>query len=286
MFRNQYDHDVTVWSPQGRLFQLEYAMEAVKQGSATIGVKSKKYAVLVALKRAQNDLCDHQTKILAISKHCGLSMSGLTADGRSLTNFMRHECLNEEFVYNRNMELARLLAIVGDKMQTPTQIYGRRPYGVGLLIAGYDETGAHIYETCPSANYFDCRAMAIGARSQSARTFIEKNLDSFSSTSELGVDELVKLGLEGLRETLPSEQELNEKNVSIAVVGEDRDFTVYNDEDIKPWLSMLDSLKKKSRSTAAAEQPAAQESSSSTQAQAATDEQPPATGTTEQEMQE
>ena len=104
MFRNQYDHDVTVWSPQGRLFQLEYAMEAVKQGSATIGLKSKTHAVLIALKRAQNDLCDHQVKVLPISKHCGMAMSGLTADGRSLCNFMRQECLNEEFVYDRNME--------------------------------------------------------------------------------------------------------------------------------------------------------------------------------------
>ena len=62
MFRNQYDSDVCTWSPQGRLFQLEYATEAVKQGSATVGLKSKKFAIICALKRAQNDLCDHQTK--------------------------------------------------------------------------------------------------------------------------------------------------------------------------------------------------------------------------------
>jgi len=266
MFRNQYDHDVTVWSPQGRLFQLEYAMEAVKQGSATIGLKSNKYAVLVALKRAQNDLCDHQTKILSISKHCGIAMSGLTADGRSLTNFMRQECLNEEFVYERDMELGRLLALVGDKMQTPTQQYGRRPYGVGLLVAGYDSSGPHIYEACPSSNYYSCKAMAIGARSQSARTFIERNLDSFGVCSELGADDLVKKGLEALRETLPSEQELNEKNVSIAVVGEDLEFKVHDGEGVKRWLEMLDSLKKQPRTaqastsaTAAPAEPAATE---------------------------
>jgi len=270
MFRNQYDHDVTVWSPQGRLFQLEYAMEAVKQGSATIGLKSDKFAVLVALKRAQNDLCDHQIKILPISKHCGLAMSGLTADGRSLCNFMRQECLNEEFVYDRDMELGRLLAIVGDKMQTPTQCYGRRPYGVGLLVAGYDESGPHIYECCPSANYYDCRAMAIGARSQSARTYIERNLDSFGSDSTLSADDLCKKGLEALRETLPSEQELSEKNVTIAIVGEGRPFQVYDNESVKPWLDLLDSLKKQPRTA-----PAAQEASAST-TQAAEGENTPA----------
>lgn len=263
MFRNQYDHDVTVWSPQGRLFQLEYAMEAVKQGSATIGLKSNKFAVLVALKRAQNDLCDHQTKVLPISQHCGLAMSGLTADGRSLCNFMRQECLNEDFVYSRNMELGRLLAIVGDKMQSPTQTYGRRPYGVGLLVAGYDESGPHIYETCPSANYFDCKAMAIGARSQSARTYIEKNLDHFGKTSDLDIDDLVKRGLEALRETLPSEQELSEKNVSIGIVGENQPFQVYDNGDVKKWLDMLGSLKKNNRSTATAAAATTDASSSS-----------------------
>jgi len=271
MFRNQYDHDVTVWSPQGRLFQLEYAMEAVKQGSATIGLKSEDYAILVALKRAQNDLCDHQTKILSISKHCGIAMSGLTADGRSLSNFMRQECLNEEFVYERDMELGRLLALVGEKMQTPTQRYGRRPYGVGLLVAGYDQSGPHIYEACPSSNYYSCKAMAIGARSQSARTFIERNLDSFGDNSKLGVNDLVKKGLEALRETLPSEQELSEKNVSVAVVGTDREFKVFDGEEVKPFLDLLDSLKKQPRtaptesSTAVAE-PAATENNEVEQA--------------------
>merc|ERR1711887_308561 len=136
-------------------------------------------------------------------------MSGLTSDGRPLTNFMRQECMNEEFTYDRDLQLARMMALVGDRMQRPTQIAGRRPYGCGLLVAGYDESGPHIYETCPSSNYYDCKAMAIGARSQSARTYIEKNLDQFGKTSELGMDDLVKRGLEALRETLPSEQELN-----------------------------------------------------------------------------
>lgn len=106
--------------------------------------------------------------------------------------------------------------------------------------------------------------MAIGARSQSARTYIEKNLDHFGKTSELGMDDLVKRGLEALRETLPSEQELNEKNVSIGIVGEDHPFQVYDNADVKKWLEMMDSLKKAGRSSAAAA--ATTEASSSSQA--------------------
>ena len=124
MFRNQYDSSAATWSPQGRIHQIEYAMEAVKQGSATVGVKSNTHAVLVALKRAQNDLSAHQKKCLRIAPHCGMTMAGklsskpgsvsmdgpallykskiwkylkgLTADGRGLTNFMRTESLNHE----------------------------------------------------------------------------------------------------------------------------------------------------------------------------------------------
>ena len=76
MYRNQYDNDVTVWSPQGRLHQVEYAMEAVKQGSATIGLKNEDYAVLLALKRASSELSAHQKKIIPIDRHVGVSLAG------------------------------------------------------------------------------------------------------------------------------------------------------------------------------------------------------------------
>lgn len=83
-FRNQYDSDVTVWSPQGRLHQVEYAMEAVKLGSATVGLKNKQYAVLIALKRAVSELSAYQKKVIPIDEHIGISISGLTADARML----------------------------------------------------------------------------------------------------------------------------------------------------------------------------------------------------------
>ncbi|XP_078741680.1 proteasome subunit alpha type-1, partial [Lampetra fluviatilis] len=142
-FRNQYDNDVTVWSPQGRIHQIEYAMEAVKQGSATVGLKSKTHAVIVALKRAQSELAAHQKKILNVDNHVGISIAGLTADARLLCNFMRQECLNSRFVYDTALPISRLVTLIGNKTQVPTQRYGRRPYGVGLLIAGYDVRLAH-----------------------------------------------------------------------------------------------------------------------------------------------
>jgi 20S proteasome subunit alpha 6 len=137
-FRNQYDSDVTVWSPQGRLHQVEYAMEAVKLGSATVGLKNKDYAVLIALKRASSELSAHQKKILQIDDYVGMSIAGITADARILSRYMRQECLNYRFSYDDYYPVGRLISKLGNKMQVCTQRYDRRPYGVGLLVAGYD----------------------------------------------------------------------------------------------------------------------------------------------------
>ncbi|CAO2582914.1 Proteasome subunit alpha type-1 [Lemmus lemmus] len=253
-FRNQYDNDVTVWSPQGRIHQIEYAMEAVKQGSATVGLKSKTHAVLVALKRAQSELAAHQKKILHVDNHIGISIAGLTADARLLCNFMRQECLDSRFVFDRPLPVSRLVSLIGSKTQIPTQRYGRRPYGVGLLIAGYDDMGPHIFQTCPSANYFDCRAMSIGARSQSARTYLERHMSEFM---ECNLDELVKHGLRALRETLPAEQDLTTKNVSIGIVGKDLEFTIYDDDDVSPFLDGLEERpQRKAQPSQAADEPA------------------------------
>lgn len=97
-FRNQYDSDVTVWSPQGRLHQVEYAMEAVKQGSATVGLKNKTHAVLIALKRASSELSAYQEKIIPIDNHMGITLAGLTADARML-RFVSNASIEFEHLY-------------------------------------------------------------------------------------------------------------------------------------------------------------------------------------------
>ncbi|XP_047515872.1 proteasome subunit alpha type-1 isoform X2 [Pieris napi] len=237
MFRNQYDSDVTVWSPQGRLHQVEYAMEAVKLGSATVALKNKQFAVLIALKRAVSELSAYQKKIIPIDDHIGICMSGLTADARMLSRYMRTECLNYRYAHDAPMPVGRLIGMVGNKMQICTQRYDKRPLGVGLLVAGYDDQGPHIYQTCPSANYFDCRAMAIGARSQSARTYLEKHLTSFH---DCDLQDLVAHGLRALRDTLPNEVDLNTKNVSIAIVGPKTVLRVADEAELSRFLALVE----------------------------------------------
>lgn len=250
MFRNQYDSDVTVWSPQGRLHQVEYAMEAVNLGSATVALKNKSHALLVALKRASSELSAYQKKIIPIDKHIGITISGLTADARMLSRYMRTECLNYKYSHDTLLPVNRLISQLGNKMQVCTQRYDRRPYGVGLLVAGYDENGPHIYQTCPSANFYDCKAMAIGARSQSARTYLEKHIDEFASAS---IEELIKHGLRALRDTLPPEVDLTTKNVSIARVGKGEEFKILDEADTATFLTMIEGEERRGVSAPAPE---------------------------------
>lgn len=259
MFKNPYDNDVTTWSPQGRLYQLEYAMEAVKQGSATIGLQNKRdYAVLAALKRSTSELSAHQKKIIPIDQHVGMSIAGLTADARILARYLRNECMNERYAHEQAFPVNRLIGNLELRMQLSTQRYDRRPYGVGVLVAGYDRNGPHIYQVEASAMSSDCCAMAIGARSQSARTYLEKNVQSFPDCDR---NQLIRHSLLALRECLPNDVELSTKNVSLAIVGKNAPFATYDDEDVNQFLQLLQPNERKGRgsgqSGAQAQQPPA-----------------------------
>jgi 20S proteasome subunit alpha 6 len=239
MFRNQYDSDVTVWSPQGRLHQVDYAVEAMKQGSATVGIKSNTHVVLVALKRAANELCSHQKKIYELDDHCGLSIAGLLSDGRILARFLQTECSSWRWDFKENVPIQVLNSHLALKLQANTQYYGRRPFGVGLVIAGYDRNGAHIVQSDPSGEVVEVLATSIGARSQSARTYLEKHLDQFKTAT---LDQLIEHALLALRDTLPQEDNLSKKNTSISIVGKDTPFKAMDDDEVQPFLERITNI--------------------------------------------
>ena len=121
--------DCITWSPAGRILQVEYAMEAVKQGTPVLGLRSKECVVLVSFKRAQSELASHQQKIFKIDDNMAIGISGLTADARVLADYMRNECLNHRYVFDSAMNVGRLVAQVADKSQQKTQNSSKRPYG-------------------------------------------------------------------------------------------------------------------------------------------------------------
>ncbi|KAJ3700709.1 hypothetical protein LUZ61_004414 [Rhynchospora tenuis] len=257
MFRNQYDTDVTTWSPAGRLFQVEYAMEAVKQGSAAVGLRSKTHAVLAAVNKAASDLASHQRKLFRADQHVGVAIAGLTADGRVLSRFLRNECINHSFVYESPLPVARLVVQLADKAQVCTQRSWKRPYGVGLLVAGLDETGAHLYYNCPSGNYFEYQAFAIGSRSQAAKTFLERRFEAYDGYSR---EELIKDALFAIKETLQGEK-LTSQLCTVAIVGEGEAFHIIDQQTIQDYIDAME------LSTGGPEEEAAAEAPPSAEAQ-------------------
>ncbi|XP_057837596.2 proteasome subunit alpha type-1-B [Cryptomeria japonica] len=239
MFRNQYDTDVTTWSPAGRLFQVEYAMEAVKQGSAAVGLRSKTHVVLASVGKTNSEFSSYQKKIFKVDDHIGVAIAGLTADGRVLSRYMRSECINYSFLYESPLPVGRLVVQLADKAQVCTQRSWKRPYGVGLLVAGLDETGPHLYQNCPSGNYFEYQAYAIGARSQAGKTYLERKFETFPECSR---DELIRHGIMSVKECL-QEGKLNGANCNVAIVGIGEAFTILDQKTVQDIIDLLEDKK-------------------------------------------
>lgn len=153
---------------------------------------------------------------------------------------MKQQSLASKLTYGRPIPLERLVAQIGDRAQTNTQSYGKRPYGVGLLIAGVDDTGPHLFEFQPSGMTQEMIACAIGARSQMARTYLERHLDEFAESDR---DELVKHALRALKESLSQDKELTVENASVGVIGigsegkrKVESFKLYDGPEIGPLL--------------------------------------------------
>eukprot|EP00922_Rhytidocystis_sp_ex-Travisia-forbesii_P041151 GHVS01061417.1.p1 GENE.GHVS01061417.1~~GHVS01061417.1.p1 ORF type:complete len:273 (-),score=31.77 GHVS01061417.1:152-874(-) len=235
MYRNQYDTDCITWSPQGRIFQVEYAMEAVKQGTCCVGLCSETHVVLCALKRSISKLAGNHQKLFKVDQHVGVAMSGITADAKVISNFMRNECLHHKFVNDASFPVSRLVDAVGAKSQSATQQYSKRPFGVGLLVAGHDSTGTHLFETCPSGNYVEAYGVAFGARSQSAKTYLEKHFLTFPT---LPLDQLLPHAVRAMKASLAADQELTVHNIAIGVVGKDHPWKELQTDELTALLAI------------------------------------------------
>lgn len=195
--------------------------------------------------RNAEELSSYQKKLFPIDSHVGIAIAGLTSDARVLSNFMKQQCLGHRLTYGRDMPLRSLVEMIGEKAQINTQHYGKRPYGVGLLVAGVDDKGPHLFEFQPSGMTEEMVAFAIGARSQMARTYLEKNVGNFVGCDR---EQLIKHGLRALKESLVQDRELTVENTSVGVVGVETSkdgvkqvdpFKVYDGQDVKAWIDAV-----------------------------------------------
>ncbi|MFL2974881.1 MAG: archaeal proteasome endopeptidase complex subunit alpha [Candidatus Thalassarchaeaceae archaeon] len=211
-----YDHGVSTFSPDGRLYQVEYARESVKRGTTTVGLVYKDGVVLIVDKRVQSKLVitDSIEKMYQIDNHVGITTSGLVADARQLVDRARVQCQVNRMTYGDNIPVSTLVKKMCDYKQSFTQYGGARPFGTALLIAGFDDDGAHLFETDPSGAYQSYNAGAIGRGKATAIDYFEAKWKS-----GLTQNAAIKMGLESLRESL--EEDLNPETVEIGCVDKD-----------------------------------------------------------------
>lgn len=184
-----YDRGSTIFSPDGRLFQVEYAIEAVKRGTTAIGIKTKEGCCLTIEKRLHTTLVEKEMvkKIFAIDSHIACGIAGLTADAHVLVNQARIQAQIHRITYNEEITVEALTRRLANLKQMYTQHAGVRPFGVSLLIAGCDEMlGPQLYMTEPSGSYWGYRATAIGSSGSAIIEFLEGEYKELAQTIEEG----------------------------------------------------------------------------------------------------
>lgn len=182
------DRGINTFSPEGRLFQVEYSLEAIKLGSTAIGVATNEGVVLGVEKRVTSTLLETSSveKIVEIDRHIGCAMSGLQADARSMIEHARVETQSHHFNYNETMRVESCTQAIcdlalrfGESADGEESIMSR-PFGVALLIAGYDEDGPSLYHAEPTGTFYRYDAKAIGSGSEGAQAELQNEYHKVS----------------------------------------------------------------------------------------------------------
>lgn len=233
-----YDSAATMFSPDGRIYQVEYAREAVKRGTTAVGVVYSGGAALLVDKRITSKLIEAAAveKIFKIDRHMGVASSGLVGDARMLVARARAVSANNRVVYAERIETGVLVKDLSDIMQAYTQNGGVRPFGAAFLVAGIDPDGTvRLFETDPSGAVVQYKATAIGVGRAAAIEFLENEY-----RLPMDEDAAIKLGLKALyRNADPSQQATvgGEPTVDVAVVTVKDGYRQLTPDEVKRHLT-------------------------------------------------
>jgi len=224
----RYDSRTTIFSPEGRLYQVEYAMQAISHAGAVIGILATDGVVIAAEKRTSSKLLEPGTKsdkMYKIDDHIACGVAGITADANILINYARLTSQRHFSTYAEPQPCEQLVQIVCDLKQGYTQYGGLRPFGVSFLYAGWDELlKFQLYHSDPSGNYAGWKASAIGSNNQAAQSILKQDYNA-----QLSLDDACKLALKVLSKTMDSTGLTHEK----------LEFLTLTLSNGKPAISML-----------------------------------------------
>ncbi|GAU39180.1 hypothetical protein TSUD_372800 [Trifolium subterraneum] len=234
-----YDRHITIFSPEGRLFQVEYAFKAVKSaGNTSIGVRGKDSVCVVTQKKVPDKLLDQTsvTHLFAITKYLGLLATGISADARTLVQQARNEAAEYRFRYGYEMPVDVLSKWIADKSQVYTQHASMRPLGVVSMVLGIDdEYGPQLYKCDPAGHYFGHKAASAGLKDQEAINFLEKKMKNDPSFT---YEETVQTAISALQSVL--QEDFKATEIEVGVVQMDNpEFRVLSTEEVDEHLTSI-----------------------------------------------
>jgi len=219
-----YDRAITVFSPDGHLFQVEYALEAVKRGAVALGIVGKDEIVLAIEKKTLPHLQDPRTvrKIVKIDDHLTLTFSGLAADSRSLIDRARTKCQSHRLTYEEPISVEQCARFIAQTQQEFTHKGGRRPFGLSTLLAGFDkDKSPRLFVTDPSGTYSEWKAAAIGRSQHSVTKFLEALYFQDPPLKENQRDEQPAISLvSSTEEQLSKQQQAQPVKLAVRVLSE------------------------------------------------------------------
>jgi len=222
-----YDRAIVTFSPDGRLFQVEYAREAVKRGTTSIGLIFSNGVVLLA-SRPLTELAIPDSggdKVHQVDDNLGVAISGFLADGRILLDVGRIKAQVYKLTYDEPLNVLGAVKEIADRMQLFTQYGGVRPYGVAFLLGGVDEKGAQLFEIDPSSTFYGWQAQAIGRGAPEALKILRKGWKEGQSE-----EDAIKLGIQALK---AGEKGVKLQEVELAVVNDKGFKKYYGDDSLK-----------------------------------------------------
>ncbi|CAL9146543.1 unnamed protein product, partial [Musa hybrid cultivar] len=219
---SQYSFSLTTFSPTGKLVQIEHALTAVGSGQTSLGIKAANGVVIATEKKLPSILVDETSvqKIQLMTTNIGVVYSGMGPDSRVLVRKSRKQAQQYFRLYKEPIPVTQLVRETAAVMQEFTQSGGVRPFGVSLLVAGYDDNGPQLYQVDPSGSYFSWKASAMGKNVSNAKTFLEKRY-----TDDMELDDAVHTAILTLKEGFQGQ--ISGKNIEIGIVGADRKFRYY-----------------------------------------------------------
>lgn len=224
-----YDKAATMFSPDGRLYQVEYASKIVEQGSTGVGITFADGVVLAADKSIASKLVipDSIEKIFKVDEKIAVVSAGLVGDARRLVGIARRQAQENKMVYSENIQVEVMAKEIAETKQAFTQYGGLRPFGVAFIIGGVDEKGAKLFETEPSGALAEYKAVSVGRNKEKAMEVFEKEFKEGLSLSEA-----VLLAYKAIEKSMPEKEKLTFSRVEFAVIDK-KGFRRLTDRELK-----------------------------------------------------